>query len=186
MMVKRLHNIIPFSRDYRRPPRWKMGLPPRRPPPRPPLSDPRRWLKLIIVAAGLGLVLLPGIADAVNAAFAPASRGGCRVAKVIDGDTVVLWCAGRGFQKARLKGFDAPEVFSPRCFSEWTKGLTATWHLRRIFFGAETVTVAFAGEDRYGRALVSVATDDGPVSGRMIADGYGRAYDGGQRQGWCA
>ena len=185
-MVRRLHNVIPFSRSYRRPPRWNMGLPPRRPPRRPPLSDPRRWLKLVILAAGVGLVLLPGIADAVNAALTPASGGGCRVAKVIDGDTVVLWCAGRGLQKARLKGFDAPEVFSPRCVSEWANGLAATWHLRRIFFGAETVTVAFAGEDRYGRALVSVATDGRSVAGRMIADGHARPYGGGRRQGLCA
>jgi endonuclease YncB( thermonuclease family) len=185
-MGRRLHNLIPFSRDYRRPPKWGPGLPPRRPPPRLPLSDPRRWLKQVIVTAGMGLVLLPGIADAVNATLVPASRSGCRVAKVIDGDTVVLWCAGRGLQKARLKGFDAPEVFSPSCPSEWTRGIAATWHLRRLFFGAETITVAFAGEDRYGRALVSIATDAGPIAGRMIADGYGRAYDGGERKGWCA
>lgn len=184
-MVRRLHNVVPYSRDYRRPPRWNMGLPPRRPR-RPPLTDPRRWLKLAIVAAVIGLVLLPGIADAVNAVLAPASRGGCRVAKVIDGDTVALWCSGRGLQTARLKGFDTPEVFSPACATEWANGMAATWHLRRIFFEARTITVAFAGEDRYGRALVSIATDKGPVASRMIADGHARPYAGGVRKGWCS
>ena len=183
-MKRRLHNIIPFSRDYRRLPGWNLGGP--RGPRRRRPTDPRLWLKLVIGLAGAGLLLLPLGADAVNAALGPKSDGGCRVVKVIDGDTVLLWCGGRGVEKVRLKGFDAPEVFSPQCPSEWARGVAATWHLRRLFFQADRIIVAFAGEDRYGRRLASVATDRGSIASRMIADGHARAYSGGARQGWCA
>ena len=183
-MARRLNNIIPYSRDYRRPPRWGMGLPPRRPR-RAGLSDPRHWLKLVIVTAGIGLVLLPGAADMVNIALSPASPAGCKVTKVIDGDTILLWCGTGGLEKVRLKGFDTPEVFSPSCPSEWARGIAATWHLRRIFFQANTVSFAFAGTDRYGRKLATATTDTGQVAARMIADGFARAYAGGAREGWC-
>jgi micrococcal nuclease len=179
------NTVVRFSRDYRRPPRWSMGLPLRRSQSRRSLIDPRQWLKLVMLMAVGGLVALPLGADAVTAVLGPKSESGCRVVKVIDGDTVSLWCSGRGLMKTRLKGFDAPEVFSPACFSEWTSGMAATWHLRRILFSADTITVGFGGTDRYGRALASIAADGRSVSGRMIAEGYARAYDGGKRGGWC-
>lgn len=181
-MVKRVQNVVPFNRDYRRPTR-RNRCGPRRPRRRP--TDPRSWLRLVILVAGLGLVVLPLGADVVNAAIGPKSEGGCRVVKVIDGDTVTLWCPGRGITKARLNGLDAPEVFSPRCASEWAAGIAATWHLRRLLFGANRLTVGFSDSDRYGRALVSMATEGGPLAGRMIASGHARPYDGGKRQGWC-
>ena len=182
-MVRR-SDFAHMSRDYRRPQRWQ-AEPPRRVRPGRSLSDPRQWLRLVMLVAVGGLVALPIGADAVTAVLGPRSDSGCRVVKVIDGDTISLWCSGRGLMKTRLKGFDAPEVFSPACFSEWTSGMAATWHLRRILFSADTITVGFGGTDRYGRALASIAADGRSVSGRMIAEGYARAYDGGKRGGWC-
>jgi len=184
-MAQRYRNIAPFSRDYRRAPRFDMGLPPRKPR-RRSWRDPRQWLRAVIAAAVLGLVALPWAADAVTAVLGPKSDAGCRVASVVDGDTVRLWCRGRGLFKARLTGFDAPEVFSPSCASEFAAGMAATWHLRRILFDADTIAVGFSGRDRYGRDLVSLAVDGRPVAGRMIADGHARAYGGGARGGWCA
>lgn len=184
-MVYRPNNIVPYSRDYRRPPRWGMGLPPRRPKRRGP-NDPRTWLRLVIAVAGFGLLLLPPGADAITAVLGPRSEGGCRVVKVIDGDTLTLWCSGRGITKARIKGIDTPEVFSPSCASEWAAGIAATWQMRRLLFGTGTLVVGFAGTDRYGRALITVAADGRSLAGRMIASGHARAYDGGQRKGWCA
>ena len=186
-MARRPNNLIPLSRDYRRPPRWNMGgprgpTPPRR---RRTFRDPRVWLKLVIVLAGLGLVVVPYGTDAVGAVFGPKNEQGCRIVTVIDGDTVTLWCPGRGLMKTRLKGFDTPEVFSPRCISEWTSGTAATWHLRRILFGADKITVGFSGTDRYGRQLASLAADGRSVAGRMVAEGYARPYDGGQREEGC-
>ena len=184
-MTRRRNNLIPFSRDYRRPPRWNMGFPAHQRFRFADLRDPRHWLKLVILCAGFGLAVVPFLADATVATLGQTSQNGCSVAKVIDGDTVLLWCSGRGLQKTRLKGFDAPEVFSPRCLSEWQTGIAATWYLRRILFSANKLTVGFAGTDRYGRALASIATNAGPISGQMIAAGYARPYSGGQRHGWC-
>ena len=45
---------------------------------------------------------------------------GCNVVRVVDGDTVRAFCPGRGFISVRLLGYDTPEVYSPKCISEWS------------------------------------------------------------------
>ena len=184
-MAKRpLTTVVRFSRDYRRPPRFGMGLPPKRPH-RPP-HDPVTYLRAVIVASVLGLLLLPSFADAVSAALKPALRGatGCRVVQVVDGDTVTLWCNG-GPERARVAGFDTPELFSPSCAGELAAALSAKWRLRWLLWTASEVVVVKEGRDRYDRALVAVFTDGTNISHRMIADGHARSYDGGQRASWC-
>ncbi|MCX7645538.1 MAG: thermonuclease family protein [Rhodobacteraceae bacterium] len=184
-MTRRGRNVVPFSRDYRRPPRWNMGLPPRRPQ-RPP-ADPRRYLGLAMLAGVAGLIVLPAVADALGGVvkrLAPEAEG-CRVVQVIDGDTVTLWCAGRGAARARLTGYDTPELFEPACLSELWRAWQAKWQLRRELWTAGEVTVIRSGTDRYGRALAAVFVDGENVARRMIAAGNARPYGGGQRQGWC-
>ncbi len=168
-----------------------MGLPPHR---------PSRWgrfvrrvlnpvfyLKLVMLVAGLGLVVLPYGTDVVNAALKPvASEGGtCRVLVVLDGDTVKLACPGTGVETARLMGFDAPEKYSPRCASELIAAERATWGLRALIFKARDLTVVREGTDRYDRALVRLRLDGVDVARSMIRAGHGRAYSGGPRGGWC-
>lgn len=162
-----------------------MGLPPRRKPPRWRLADPRAYLWGVIGTAALLLVLLPFAADGVNAALGPKGATGCRVLRVVDGDTVTLWCPGAAPTRARLTGYDAPEVSSPGCAAELAAGLAATWALRRMLWQAETLTVTRRGQDRYGRALVALTLDGRPLAPAMIAAGHGRPYDGGRRAGWC-
>jgi endonuclease YncB( thermonuclease family) len=181
--------VVPFSRDRRRPPRWTMGLPPRRP--RRwwrRLADPLVYLKLVIATAAAGLIVLPFVADTVNAVARPAraADGTCRVVRVIDGDTIDLWCSGAGVERARLTGFDAPELFSPRCLSEAVSAHQAKWALRGMIFTADELTVVAKGRDRYDRRLVALYLDGEPVAQRMIGEGHARAYDGGRREGWCA
>ncbi|MDP3649005.1 MAG: thermonuclease family protein [Paracoccaceae bacterium] len=168
-----------------------MGLPPHRP------SRWRRmlrrvlhpvfYLKLVMLAAGLGLVVLPYGTDVLNAALKPvaSSDGSCRVLVVLDGDTVKLVCPGRGVETARLMGFDAPEKYSPRCASELVAAEKATWGLRGMIFKAKSLAVAWDGTDRYGRALVRLRLDGVDVARLMIRAGHGRAYSGGPRGGWC-
>ena len=43
---------------------------------------------------------------------------GCRVTGVIDGDTVERACRGKSGVRARLAGYDAPDLFSPLCVSD--------------------------------------------------------------------
>jgi micrococcal nuclease len=183
--------ITPYSRDYRRPPGRNMA-----PRPKPPnwfrrflrrIADPLFYLRAVIVLAGLGLILLPLAADAVNAIARPVSgpNGTCRILSVIDGDTVSLWCEGQGVSRARLVGFDTPEMFSPRCPKEFIAAQQATWALRWMILRAHTLRLTPLGQDRYHRRLVSLMLDGQSVARRMIKAGHARAYSGGKRGGWC-
>ncbi len=185
-------NVTPFSRDYRTPPRFGMGLPPGRPGSRwrrllARILDPVFYLKAVMAFSTLALIILPLGADAINAALRPARSGAgdCRVLSVIDGDTISLWCARRGIERARLTGFDTPEFYSPGCASELLAAQQATWALRALIFRAATVEIGFEGRDRYGRALVALRLDGRSVAQHMIAAGHARPYQGGPRQSWC-
>lgn len=158
--------------------------PRRRPPPGPSAFHRRNRLAL---AAALAILAVP-LADTglTVAAGLRAQPGACRVLSVTDGDTVTLWCPGRGAGPARLTGYDAPELFSPGCAAEWWAGMRATWALRRMLWTAGTVRALREGTDRYGRALVALWLDGRPVAQAMIAAGHGRPYAGGPRGGWCA
>jgi endonuclease YncB( thermonuclease family) len=184
--------VIPYSRSYRKPPRWGMGLPPRRPAGRLTrllrrIVNPLVYLKAVMLAGLVGLVLLPQGADLVTAATKPAQRaeGDCRVLAVIDGDTVTLACPDLGVVRARLLGLDAPEKYSPGCGAELIAAERATWALRGILLQAEALAVTFEGEDRYGRALVRLRADGEDVARRMVREGHARAYGGGLRGSWC-
>lgn len=110
---------------------------------------------------------------------------GCRVTGVIDGDTVHLVCSGQGAVRGRLLGFDTPEVYSPRCVSEYARGIAATQKLRwEIWKAREVKTIGFR-KDRYGRRLVALFLDGRNAAGIMIGAGLSRPYAGGRRQGWC-
>lgn len=146
------------------------------------------YLKLAMLAAALGLVVVPYGTDVVNAALKPAAStdGSCRVLTVLDGDTVKLVCLpGWGVETARLMGFDAPEKYSPRCASELVAAEKATWALRGLIFKAGALALVREGTDRYGRALVRLRLDGVDVARLMIRAGHGRAYSGGPRRGWC-
>lgn len=150
------------------------------------LLDPRNYLVGIILLGSVGLVALPLGADAVNAALGHRAADGCRVATVIDGDTVSLWCPGRGLNRARLSSIDAPELFSPRCVSEWIAAQRATWALRRLLWQDGALSVVHRGTDRYGRLLVDLTVGSTRIGPALVAAGHARPYDGGRRAGWCA
>ncbi len=151
------------------------------------VADPLFYLRAIIFVSILGLLVLPLGADAINAIARPVvgARGDCRVLSVVDGDTVSLWCSGRAPERARLTGFDAPELFSPQCVSEFIAAQQATWALRAMIFRAQNLSVTRAGTDRYDRALISITLDGQAVSRKMITAGHARSYQGGHRAGWC-
>jgi len=109
----------------------------------------------------------------------------CEVINVVDGDTVNVFCPGRGFDRTRLLGFDTPEVFSPRCLSESWAGAKATLALRTRIWAANEVKLVFRGTDKYGRRLAILLLDGTNVSRLMIEAGHARSYAGGKRGGWC-
>jgi endonuclease YncB( thermonuclease family) len=190
--MARKGNVVPYSRSYRKPPRWGMGLPPRRPP--GPLTrlvqrivNPLFYLKAVIGLGLFGLLILPTLADGINAAMKPvqAADGTCRIVRVVDGDTVTLLCGEEGLQSARLLGFDTPEKYSPRCVAEFVAAERASWALRTLIQKADRLTLTRDGVDQYGRALVRLELDGQDVADRMIRAGHGRRYGGGPRGGWC-
>lgn len=152
------------------------------------LADPRFYLKLVMALAVGGLVLVPTIADLVNAAMktADSEQGQCRILRVIDGDTVSLICPEDGMVSARLMGFDTPEMYSPRCLGEFVAAQKAAWHLRSLVQKADRLKLTHQGNDQYGRALVALELDGVDVARLMVRDGHARQYGGGLRGSWCS
>jgi endonuclease YncB( thermonuclease family) len=108
---------------------------------------------------------------------------GCRVTRVVDGDTVDVACPGRAVERARIVGYDAPELFSPGCVAERAAAQAARSGLSAMVVGP--VEVTFLRRDKYDRALVDMRAGGERVATRMVAEGHGRRYLGGARGGWC-
>ncbi len=149
-----------------------------------------RWLRRLrgrLTGVFVALVAIPALLDGVVATLRPVAdgQGSCRVVQVVDGDTVRLWCAGAAPLRARLTGFDAPELYSPGCFSELVAAQHAKWALRWLLWQASDLRMARAGTDRYDRALIALFDGAAPIADKMIAGNHGRAYGGGRRDGWC-
>jgi micrococcal nuclease len=185
--MRRWRSNMPYGR-YRRPARWGMGLPPQK--------LPRWWhriiaplfyLRALIAVSMMALLVIPLLADGALALARPIASGtdNCRVLHVVDGDTADIWCAATGFERARLVGFDAPELFSPKCAPELIAAQKAKWALRAALFGTADLRLQRGKLDRYDRRLVTIWVGQDLLAKRMIADGYARGYEGRLRQGWC-
>ncbi len=122
----------------------------------------------VVTAAAFGLAL----------AASPASAE--RIARVVDGDTVVT----AGGEKVRLMHFDAPETHG-KCPRERQLAEQATKLLRHLADGG--LRLDRHGRDRYGRTLAAARTPTGgDVAATMIRAGLAHPYEGrGPRGGWC-
>ena len=151
------------------------------------IVNPIFYLKAVIALALFGLLILPTLADLVNAAMKPveSAEGSCRIVRVTDGDTVTLICPEDGLESARLLGFDTPEKFAPKCLAEFVAAEKASWALRTLIQKADRIRLEQDGTDQYGRALVRLEVDGVDVARLMIRAGHARAYGGGPRGGWC-
>ncbi|MBV7409437.1 thermonuclease family protein [Maritimibacter sp. DP1N21-5] len=137
----------------------------------------------IAVIAALDRAGLP----VMNRVFLPrAAESGCRVLRVVDGDTLTLACPGIGIARSRLVGVDAPEIFSPRCARELRLGLTAKLRVQARLWTARDLAIVRQGRDRYDRVLTTVFVDGESLSRWLVDEGLGRPYDGGARAGWCS
>ena len=103
-----------------------------------------------------------------------------RIARVIDGDTVVT-ASG---EKVRLMGFDTPEIRG-ECPRERAMARQATAMLQQL--AASGLTLERRGRDRYGRTLAAARTPaGGDVAATLIRAGLAHPYEGrGPRGGWC-
>jgi micrococcal nuclease len=117
------------------------------------------------VAAGWATVALAGPADADEAV----------VVRVVDGDTFDAKVNGR-LERIRLLNIDTPETKDPNRPQECL-GPEATAHLNRLIPQGAVVQLKYdvEREDRYGRTLAAVFTEDGVLVNRSIAAaGLGR------------
>ncbi len=100
----------------------------------------------------------------------------------IDGDTVeqagVVW---------RLIGIDTPETSYARCEGERRTGILAQRRLEEMIARGSAVSLHGDGKvDKYKRRLGRLTIDGVDASEALIAEGYGRAYNGSVKKGWCS
>ena len=141
------------------------------------------WVLALAALSG-GYALLAPTVDDWRSSMRPMTPG-CRVLQVLDGDTLELFCPDRGWMRARIVGYDSPELFSPQCEAERAAAVQATRVLGTWVRHATRVEVAFRGRDRYGRTLVDMRLSGQRVAQGMVEAGFGRRYFGAARAGWC-
>jgi micrococcal nuclease len=122
--------------------------------------------KILLPIASITVILLLGIYHALGAGDAHL------VMKVYDGDTFLL----DDFRKIRLIGVDAPEVQSPYRDEE-PFGQESKAYLTSLILNKKVaLTLGDPEKDKYGRTLAYVNLGDVLVNGRIIRDGWARAY----------
>jgi micrococcal nuclease len=138
----------------------------------------RRLATAIVLAALLALAggsLRERLSDALGGdggASATTSGGVATVARVVDGDTIVL----RGGERVRYIGMDTPESVKPgtpvQCFAK------AASHENARLVAGRRVRLRYDAErqDRYGRTLAYVyrASDGLFVNAELVRRGYAR------------
>jgi len=89
---------------------------------------------------------------------------------VIDGDTVRI--AGVSI---RLVDFDAPELFHPKCPSEYARAQAAKLELERLISQRKLEIVPCATKN-YGRLCARASIDEKPLADHMIERGLASPY----------
>lgn len=102
-----------------------------------------------------------------------------RINCIVDGDT--LWVAG---EKMRLAGVDTPEVEGHCSRERRLAEQASSLHLSLIRSGI--ITITREGQDRYGRTLVRIQTQAGPVGQTLLDHGLADIFGDGVRTDWCA
>ena len=111
------------------------------------------------------------------------------VTDAYDGDTLTveaaLWPDLTWEGSVRVVGVDSPEIRG-LCELEHAWAILARDYVRDLLID-ETVFLTDVENDRYGgRVLAQVHLESGDnLADLLIANGLGRTYDGGARQGWC-
>ncbi len=144
-----------------------------------------RWF-LFPLLAGMAAVLTTEAIDFVMLnLLARDVSGECAITRVVDGDTVSLSCKTLAATRGRIRGIDAPELFSASCISEAIAAQQAKWALQNLLWSAEKMQITFHGEDKYRRELITIIADKKNVAEQMMEKGHARRYNGGERGSWC-
>lgn len=143
----------------------------------------------VILSALLALVAGPEPGYAISGEKGLAGPIVATVVRVVDGDTLIvrahIWIGQEVETNVRLAGVDAPEMHG-RCDEEKTRARDARNFTERIT-SAGAVLLTDIRPDKYGgRVDAKVHTAEGAdVAAALIRAGLARAYDGGERGGWC-
>ena len=137
---------------------------------------PRRpWQAILLAALVAALAALQQWRPELSRTTASHTleAGMYRVARVVDGDTLVL--AGGGKERVRLIGADTPETVKPNCPVEpW--GPEAS-QFTKDFLAGGAVRLEFDGDphDKYGRILAYVWVGDRMLNEELLRAGLARA-----------
>lgn len=105
--------------------------------------------------------------------------------RVHDGDSIRAIIDGQS-EPIRLLGIDTPEIHDKaRCPLEQALAVAARDRLRELIEAAADRQLCPEGRDKYRRVLASLILDGRDASQTLIAEGHGRPYEGGKREGWC-
>ncbi|MEM1288694.1 MAG: thermonuclease family protein [Pseudomonadota bacterium] len=107
----------------------------------------------------------------------PLCRAGDFDTCVIDGDSVLF----KG-EQLRLERIDAPEIRDAKCQSEQMAGLQARDRLSVLLTNTPFTVVRYE-DDRYGRTLARLRTEDGWVTSKLVEEGLAQWWD--TSLGWC-
>ena len=124
-----------------------------------------------VLFGALFLLLFSQVSQQANAGFQT-------VARVVDGDTLVL----DNGEKIRLIGVDTPETKDPRkpvqyFGAEATNFTKQMVEGKKVWIEFDQANTAVAHKDRYGRTLAYVFREDGKfLNAELISQGYGHAY----------
>ena len=114
------------------------------------------------------LVLGGWMAFLADATVATQEHFSARVARVIDGDTLVIGHEFRGTDRLRILGIDCPESGE-----KWAKGATA---LTASMVEGKSIEFAGHGHDRYGRLVAEVWVDGESLALALLSAGLARYW----------
>ena len=140
------------------------------------MSPPRLLYPILLLALAFAAPVAAHGSDGPPHDFAGLAAGDSAVVReIIDGDTVIL-DDGR---QVRLVGIQAPKLPLGRAnFEKWPLADEAKEALADLVLGRR-VTLGYGGQrqDRYGRELAHLFTDDGLwVQGNLLELGFARVY----------
>ena len=131
------------------------------------------------------LLVLPSVAMAADAIPGPIVA---TVIGVYDGDTLTVnaypWPGMTIRIAVRINGIDTPEIRG-LCDAEKELAKRARDYVRATVGDHVQLTNVTMGKYA-GRVIADVLLADGrSLAALLIAEGLGREYDGGRREGWC-